>query len=101
MNEYTEDIFRKVKNFGYLQYSIDKILSILNPDNPDQFTFDIKDEGHPLCVMYQSGLNTGKYNLDAQQFELQKVLIESQKMDLQVKKDVIKMINQFLGENED
>lgn len=55
--DYTEDILRKIKNFGYLQYSIERIVSILNPDNQEQFTFDIKDENHPAAVMYQSGLN--------------------------------------------
>ena len=55
--EYTEEILRKIKNFGYLQYSIDRIISILNPESPAQFTIDLKDDSHPACVMYQAGLN--------------------------------------------
>lgn len=33
--------------------------------------------------------------------QLLSIQVESEAMDLQIKKDVIKMINQFLGENED
>ncbi|MBV5334190.1 MAG: hypothetical protein JZU49_00100 [Sulfuricurvum sp.] len=97
MNEYTEDTLRKVKNFGYLQYSIDKCISILNPEDPERFRFDIKDENHPLCVMYQSGLNTGKYNIDAQEFELKRVMVDSEKLKLQREREVDTMINEFLG----
>lgn len=97
MIEYSEDTLRKVKNFGYLQYSIEKCISILNPESPDQFRFDIQDEGHPLCVMYQSGLNTGKYNIDAQEFELKRIMVESEKRKLQSEKETDNMINQFLG----
>ena len=95
--EYTEEILRKIKNFGYLQYSIDRIISILNPESPAQFTIDLKDDSHPACVMYQAGLNTGKYNLDAQEFELKRTLVDTEKLKLQRERDVDTMINNFLG----
>lgn len=97
---YTEEILRKIKNFGYLQYGIPRIISILNPDNAEQFEWDLKDENHPACVMYQSGLNTGKYNLDAQEFELKRIQIESEKVDLENKKQFNQMIDEFLGYGE-
>lgn len=97
MIEYTEDTLRKAKNFGYLQYSIDKIISILNPENAEQLRFDIQDENHPLCVMYQSGLNTGKYNIDAQEFELKRIMVESEKQKLQNEKRFQNLLNDFLG----
>ena len=94
---YTEEILRKIKNFGFLQYGIDRIISILNPDDPQQFEWDLKDKEHPASVMYQSGLNTGKYNIDAQEFELKRIMVESEKRDLENKKQVDQMINEFLG----
>ncbi|MCT4602476.1 MAG: hypothetical protein N4A59_06205 [Marinifilum sp.] len=94
--EFTEEILRKVKNFGYLQYSIERIISILNPEEPGFFEICIKDPEHPLGVMYQSGLNTGKYNLDAQEFELKRVQIDSEKIELKRKKDVNRMIDEYL-----
>lgn len=94
---YTEEILRKIKSFGYLQYDIDRIISILNPDDPRQLEWDLKDQEHPAGVMYQSGLNTGKYNLDALEFQLKKIQIESEKHDLETKKEVDQMINEFLG----
>lgn len=95
--DYTEDILRKAKNFGYLQYSIEKCISILNPESSDQFRFDIQDENHPLCVMYQSGLNTGKYNIDAQEFELKRIMVESEKQKLNNEKRFQSLLNYFLG----
>lgn len=97
---YTEEILRKIKSFGFLQYSIERIVSILNPDNPAQFEADLKDEDHSACIMYQTGLNTGKYNLDAQEFELKRIQIDSDKLELEAKKSVDKMINEFLGYGE-
>jgi hypothetical protein len=94
---YTEDILRKIKNFGYLQYSIDRIISILNPEVAEQFEIDLKEDSHPACVMYQSGLNTGKYNLDAQEFELKRIQIDSEKMELERKKRFDTELQKFLG----
>lgn len=94
---YSEEILRKVKNFGYLQYSVDKCIDMLSPEDPDRFRWEIKDENHPLCVMYQSGLNTGKYNLDVQEFQLKQILIDSEKLKLKREKEVDTMINEFLG----
>lgn len=82
MSDYSEETLRKAKNFGFLQYSIDKCISILNPDNPEEFRFDIQDEGHPLFIMYQNGLNTGKYNLDAAEFKIKDAESQIKQMEL-------------------
>jgi hypothetical protein len=97
MIEYTEETLRKVKNFGFLQYGIEKIISILNPESPAQFKIDITDEGHPLSVMYKSGLNTGQYNLDAVEFELKRAEVDAKKQQISNDKMVDQMVDEYLG----
>lgn len=82
MSDYSEDTLRKAKNFGFLQYSVEKCIIILNPEQPEQFKFDIQDEGHPLCIMYQNGLNTGRYNLDAAEFKIKDAESQIKLMEL-------------------
>lgn len=98
---YPDEILQQVKRFGFLQYGIDKILSILSPEDPDQFVSDLRNEETTLFVMYHSGLNTGQYNLDAAEFKLKSA--EADKMQLEVKRENLlhEMINDFCGNNDD
>lgn len=99
---YTEEIYRLVRGYGALQYPVDLVLTHLTGKvDPEAFRFDIEDPSHQLCTVYQAGLTTGKYALDAQEFELKRVMVDSEKLKLQREKNVDAMINQFLGEDED
>lgn len=95
--DYTEEILAKVRTFGILQYSIEKILSILNPVDPYQFGLDIKDKDHSLCIMYESGQNTGQFNLDAAEFKLKSAMADQVKAQIEREKTVNRMIDEFLG----
>lgn len=95
---YTEDIYRLIRGFGALQYPIDLVLVHLTGKvDAFQFKIDIEDQDHPVYTVYQAGLTTGKFALDAQEFELKRVMVDSEKLKLQREKEVDAMINKFLG----
>jgi len=99
---YTEDIYRLIRGFGALQYPVDLVLVHLTGKvDPAQFKIDIEDPGHPVYTVYQAGLTTGKYALDAQEFELKRIMVDSEKLKLQREREVDTMINEFLGLNGD
>lgn len=66
---YTEDFLKKVKTFGALQYSVERIISVLTPEDPEQFKTDFNNPESVVYIMYQAGFNSGQYLLDAQQFK--------------------------------
>jgi hypothetical protein len=95
--DYSEEILAKVRTFGILQYPIEKIVSILNPLNKGQFEEDIRDKDHSLCFMYESGQNTGQFNLDAAEFKLKSAMADQVKAQIEREKKVNLMIEEFLG----
>lgn len=98
---YPDDILKKVKQFGYLQYDVKKIVSILNIEDVETFVQDIQNVDEPLCVMYQSGLNTGLFNLDAAEFKLKSAEADQARIDLEREKKLDILINDYLGFNDD
>lgn len=95
---YTEEIYRLVRGFGALQYPVDLVVTHLTGKvDAVQFRQDITDDTHPLFTIYQAGLNAGKYAIDAQEFELKRIMVETEKNKLQNEKIVDQMINEYLG----
>jgi len=80
-----------------LKTPIDKLISILNPDDPEQFRIDISDPETILCTMYQSGLNTGQYNLDIQEFKLKQIETDKAKLEYDEYCKTIKLRNDLFG----
>ena len=95
---YSDDIYRLVRGYGALQYPVDLVVTHLTGKvDPAEFKIDIEDSSHPLFTVYQSGLNTGKYNIDAQEFELKRIMVESEKQKLEIEKRFQNKLNLFLG----
>lgn len=94
---YSDEILQQVKRFGVLQYSIEKIVSILNPLSPLQFVDDIRAEETTLYAMYHSGLDSGQYNLDAAEFRLKSSEADKAALEVARFKKMDGLINEFCG----
>ena len=95
--QYTEEILKKVKSFGALQYPVERIISILNPENPEQFKKDFADPDSPLFVMYQAGFNAGQYRLDVENFQLAEIETKKQRIELQQLEKVQALRQELFG----
>jgi len=94
---YTEDILKRVKAFGLVQYTAEKIVSIIAPDDPDQFIADLKDPDSVLCIMYQSGLNSGQFRLDVEQFKLAEIEAQTAKLEYDEEMAAITLRKELFG----
>jgi len=95
--EYDSEILKAVRGLGALGYDIEKVIETVKPFNSITFRIDLEDEEHPLHVMYESGLNANGSELDRLNALLIGIQIESEKIDLQQKKNTEEMINEYLG----
>jgi len=66
MAVYDDNILIKVRNWGALKYSPDRIIIMLGlkGDERDAFLIDITDTDHRLYSFYHKGINIGEYNID-------------------------------------
>lgn len=90
--KFTEKQLREIKNFGVLQYDIEKVLLLIQPENPDQFRNELKDINTEIGKAYAEGFLSGKYSLDAQQFEVskavsRKIKAEADKLEMENEKE--------------
>lgn len=67
--ENNELLLEKVRSFGILGYSVDKIIDLISPENVAQFKVDFETENTPIWNAYHKGLRTGQYNLDKELFD--------------------------------
>jgi hypothetical protein len=67
--EYTDEVLNQVTDLGILGYSIDKIISLIAPENAESLRADILLESHPLSKAYWKGKTTGQYLLDKALFD--------------------------------
>ena len=68
----------------------------------DQKLFELAQSGDMKAIeKYDERKSRNMSTINAQEFELKNIQIESETQKLQTERDVNKMINQFLGENED
>lgn len=94
---YSDELLKRVKSFGALQYPIEKIITLIKVDDIDQFVADFKNPDSVLASMYLSGVNTGKYSLDASQFSIQQSLAEVQKLKTQQYKQYCELKKELFG----
>lgn len=66
---YTESFLDKVRSFGILGYSVDKIIDLVEPDNPEKFRDDFSDLNSEIYKAYRKGKTTGEYNMDKELFD--------------------------------
>ena len=67
--EYDEIFLDKVKSFGILGYSLDKIIDLVEPENVDQFRDDFNNPKSSVYIAYRKGKTTGEYNVDKELFD--------------------------------
>jgi len=90
MATYDEHIVRKVRTFGALQYSIERICTLLGlvGHEAEAFRTDMATEGTPINLAHRQGLAQGEYNVDAaliKSAEAGDVLAESSLRERQTK----------------
>ena len=66
---YTQSFLEKVRSFGILGYSVDKIIDLCEPENEEQFRSDFTDPQSEVYKAYRKGKTTGEYNLDKVLFD--------------------------------
>jgi hypothetical protein len=66
---YSDSFLDKVKSFGILGYSVDKIIDLVEPEYTEQFRDDFATSGSEIYKAYRKGKTTGEYNLDKELFD--------------------------------
>ncbi|MDR1544431.1 MAG: hypothetical protein LBS50_08520 [Prevotellaceae bacterium] len=66
---YSEQFLDKVRSFGVLGYSCEKIIDLVEPDNIVQFRVDFHTETSEVFRAYRKGRTTGEYNADKELFD--------------------------------
>jgi hypothetical protein len=69
---YTNEFLEQVTSFGILGYSAEKIIALINPDNPERFLLDFDTPGYPVHKAFMKGKTTGEYTLDKNLFDMAK-----------------------------
>jgi hypothetical protein len=70
--EYSEDFLKKLVSLGTLNYSIKKIINVLDIEDVEDFTIDFNDKESPVYKAYNKGKDKGEFSLDLKLFELAK-----------------------------
>lgn len=66
---YTNEYLAQIKGFGVLGFSVEAIINMLNPDNPEQLKTDIITPGTEAYKSYWIGKTTARYNMDKNIFD--------------------------------
>jgi hypothetical protein len=66
---YTDEFLSKISSFGILGYGVDKIIDLVEPDDPDQFRAAFFTPGSEIHKAYRKGKTTGEYSLDKDLFD--------------------------------
>lgn len=66
---YTDGFLDKVRSFGILGYSVDKIIDLVEPDDVEQFRDDFATPNSMIFKAFRKGKTTGEYNLDKELFD--------------------------------
>jgi len=68
--KYTPEFLEQVISFGILAYSVDKIIDLTEPENPEQFRLDFDTPGSQIHKAYRKGKTTGEYTLDKKLYDI-------------------------------
>ena len=94
---YTEEILKKIRAFGVVQYSIDKIISILQPENPEILRSDLQDPDSIAHTVYIAGINSGQYRLDIEQFKILEIETQTKKLEYENKIKSLELRKKLFG----
>ena len=99
---YSEEIYRKLKTCGALNFSLDETINHLyGMADLTQLAIDLRDETSLVFLMYQSGLNTGKYALAASEFQIRSAEAEKAQLELKREKLYHNKLLEIAGYDED
>lgn len=70
--EYTAEILAKVRSMGTLNYHAERIIKLIEPDDPDQFRRDFYNKSSIIFKEYEKGVIYAEYQIDKKLFELAK-----------------------------
>lgn len=68
--EYDTTFLAKISSFGVLGYSPEKIIDLVDPEDPAQFQKDVETPGTEAYKAYHKGSTTGEYTMDKVLFDL-------------------------------
>lgn len=94
---YSDELLKRLKTFGALQYPVERILSILGDDAPPSLRDDLKNPESPAYTVYEAGFNAGRYRLDAEQFKLAEIETKKAKMEHEEKEALLKLRKDLFG----
>lgn len=66
---YTDEYLGQIKGFGVLGFSVEAIINMLNPDDPEQLKVDIITPGTEAYKFYWAGRTTARYSMDKNIFD--------------------------------
>ena len=66
---YDESFLNKISSFGVLGYSVEKIIFLVDPENPEALKRDIETPGTDVYKAYWKGKTTGEYTMDKVLFD--------------------------------
>ena len=95
--QYSEEFLKKIKSFGALQYDVERIIAILQPENKEEFRKEFTDPESIVFAMYQTGFNAGQYRIDAEQFKLSELETEQKKIEFKELQERITLRKQLFG----
>ena len=64
-NMYDESFLNKISSFGVLGYSVEKIIFLVDPENPEALKRDIETPGTDVYKAYWKGKRTKDRDTDA------------------------------------
>lgn len=95
----SKEQLEKIKYCGIMQYPIDQVVKVVNPDLPEELRSELSNPESAAAYLYNEGLNNGKFKLDAALFKLQSAEAELQTMKVKREREVDVLISEYLGEN--
>ncbi len=69
---YSKEILAKVRSMGTLSYTLDRVLILVEPENPEQFIIDFNDKKSEIHKEFEKGVLIAEYQIDKKLFELAK-----------------------------
>lgn len=63
-----QNILTKIRNYGALKYTVDRIIVLLglDPDEAEEFTVLFEDRKSQVRRLYEQGVAIGEYNIDVE-----------------------------------
>lgn len=95
--QYSDEILSRVKTYGALGYDIEKIITLVRPDDESAFAEEFKNPSSLLYKAYKSGFAAGQYNRDVAEFEVVKTQQKIARLQLAAEENYYKIRKELFG----